>query len=137
MAQPETRPQLIMQQVNLFSSLSEMNLLNSDEARLSVSICLMLLYIATTVSVKYRRNNPINRMTMKPYYIIIIYQVLYSVYYFGVCLQEFKNQYRDLRWLLAFCQMQCFFISMILFSQTMQWDLIKSLVCYQSIVSIH
>ena len=78
------------------------DLLDSDYTRFALSLYFLVGYVSYTVVILFRRDNPMNKITMWPYYTIITFQVLYCIYYIGIILQERAYGARDLRWYLTF-----------------------------------
>lgn len=98
--------------------------------QISTVICILLAYITQAVRVYFDKNVTKNKLSLWPYYIIICYLLTQGINY-GV---HFKNAQKTelltVYWTLG--NINCFFWCEIIIVQCYEWNLINSLVDFQS-----
>ena len=83
------------------------NRYETDIIRVALNLSFLIMYITITVEIRFRRGNPMNKLTLLPYYLIVCFQVLFTGYYIGLCLQEKFDGHRNLTFYLVISQFQC------------------------------
>ena len=100
--------------------------------RFALSLTLLVVSVVLTVSIYYEKANPINKMTMCPYYNIIAYSLTLVLYYLNDILQaRFKTGELEDLTKLSFDTLLTLLLWNHMLLQNLQWDIISNAIIYQ------
>ena len=78
-----------------------------DQVRLACSFSLCIYFFAFIVVIIYRPNNELNKITLLPYYNILVFQLVLTVYFFVVVIKERSDGCREEWWYIVCNEFLC------------------------------